>query len=472
MHNIIVDPVTRVSGLLSIEVQVENNKVVDAKAGGNQFRGFEKMFEGRSPLDMIRLTPRICGICSTHHALTSVRALEDAMKINPDENGRIIRDIANGFEFIQNYLRWTYFFVFPDYLEIITVNPLFKTETPKVADYRLDKVITNKINEDYVEAIRLSREAHKGLAVLAGKAPHPHGIWVGGITTNIDIPQIESCRYIITILKDFIINKLIPDVEIIAKAYSDYFKIGGGHRNLMSYGLYDNYAPPIQYSLPKVRINGKEEDLDINNITESVKYTWAVDNGQPLIPGKSNPASPDPKKQGAYSWINAPRYKGFAMEVGALARMTLSGEYKGGISTMDRILAKAYEAKRVCEITEELIKIAKLGKAVQKEWQVPSKALGVGLSEAERGSLAHWISINDKKVENYTVIPPSTWNISPKDDKGVRGTAEEALIGTEIQDITSPVEVGRILRSFDPCLSCAAHVTSDRHKAVTINILA
>ena len=103
MHNIIVDPVTRVSGLLSIEVQVENNKVVDAKAGGNQFRGFEKMFEGRSPLDMIRLTPRICGICSTHHALTSVRALEDAMKINPDENGRIIRDIANGFEFIQNY---------------------------------------------------------------------------------------------------------------------------------------------------------------------------------------------------------------------------------------------------------------------------------------------------------------------------------------------------------------------------------
>ena len=115
MHNIIVDPVTRVSGLLSIEVQVENNKVVDAKAGGNQFRGFEKMFEGRSPLDMIRLTPRICGICSTHHALTSVRALEDAMKINPDENGRIIRDIANGFEFIQNYLRWTYFFVFPDY---------------------------------------------------------------------------------------------------------------------------------------------------------------------------------------------------------------------------------------------------------------------------------------------------------------------------------------------------------------------
>lgn len=472
MHDIIVDPVTRVSGLLRVEVQVENNKIVDAKASGSQFRGFEKMFEGRPPLDLIRLTSRICGICSTHHAFTSTRAIEDALKITPDENGRIIRDIVNGFEFIQNYLRWTYFFVFPDYLEIIAVDPLFKTESPKAADYRLDKATTAKINEDYVEAIRLSREAHKALAVLAGKAPHPHGIWVGGITTEIDLPQIESARYTITILKEFIINKLIPDVETIAKVYSDYFKMGAGYGNLMSYGLFNNYAPPIQYSLPKVRINGKEESLDINNITESVKYTWAVDNGQLLIPGKSNPANPDPTKPGAYSWINAPRYKGAAMEVGALARMTLSGKYKGGISAMDRILAKAYEAKRVCEIIEGLIGITKLGKAVQKEWQVPNKALGIGLSEAERGSLAHWISINDKKVENYTVIPPTTWNLSPKDDKGVRGPAEEALVGTEIQDIANPVEVGRIIRSFDPCLSCAAHVTSDRGKAVTINILA
>ena len=203
----------------------------------------------------------------------------------------------------------------------------------------------------------------------------------------------------------------------------------------------------------------------------SVKYTWGVDNGEPLIPGISSPAAPDPTKVGAYSWINAPRYKGYAMEVGSLARMTLSGEYKGGISVMDRILAKAYEAKIVCEKIEGLLQIAKLGKAVQKEWQVPVKALGVGLSEAERWALAHWISINDKKVENYSVISPSTWNVSSTDDKGVKGTVEEALIGTEIQDVANPVEVGRIVRSFDPCLSCAAHVTSDRHKPVTINIL-
>lgn len=110
MTTIRIDPVTRISGLLNIEVQVENNKIVDAKVSGSQFRGFEKMFEGRPPFDIIRLVPRVCGICSTHHAITAVRAFENAMNITPDLNGRIARDIANGFEMLQNYIRHIYFF--------------------------------------------------------------------------------------------------------------------------------------------------------------------------------------------------------------------------------------------------------------------------------------------------------------------------------------------------------------------------
>lgn len=86
MTTIRIDPVTRISGLLNIEVQVENNKIVDAKVSGSQFRGFEKMFEGRPPFGIIRLVPRVCGICSTHHAITSVRAFENAMNITPDLN--------------------------------------------------------------------------------------------------------------------------------------------------------------------------------------------------------------------------------------------------------------------------------------------------------------------------------------------------------------------------------------------------
>lgn len=471
MTRIVIDPVSRVSGVLNVEVQVEKNKVVDAKSSGSQFRGFEQMFKGREPLDIIRLSPRVCGICSTHHAIASTLAIEDALKVIPDSNGKIARDIANGFELLQNYIRHIYFFVIPDYVKVINVNPLFKTSNSKDADYRLSQDETEVINSHYIEAIRYSREAHRGIAILAGKAPHCHGIFVGGITTNIDIQHIEGIKYCITSIKDFIENKLIPDVNIIAKAYGDYFKIGRGHGNLMSFGLYGDYPLPIKYSQPSVLINGNKEDLDVKNITESIKNTWAESNGDSLMPGVSEPPEPNVYKDGAYSWVNAPRYKGQAMEVGALARMILSGEYAGSISVMDRIVAKTLEAKRVCQVIQQLIDMLKLGNAYQKQWVIPNNAKGIGLTEAERGSLGHWISIENKKVANYTLIPPSAWNLSPTDDKGIKGVVEEALMGAHISNIKNPVEIGRIVRSFDPCLNCAAHVVSDKYKSMTINIL-
>lgn len=470
MAKIIIDPITRISGLLNIEVEVEKNKVTEAKVSGSQFRGFEKMFEGRHPFDIIRLVPRVCGICSTHHAITSVRAFENAMNITPDLNGKIARDIANGFELLQNYLRHIYFFVFPDYVKIINVSPLFKTELPKKADYRLDENHTKKINADYLEVVKLSRECHKALAVLAGKVPHAHGIWIGGITTDIGIQQIESIKYSISIIKEFINNNLIEDIEIISNKYSDYYKIGSGYGNLMSYGLYNDYGENIKYVDSGVRINGYNNEFDIKNITRDINNAWMRAKNNILTPGVSSPPDPDPLKPNGYSWVDAPRYNGFAMEVGALARMTLSGKYNNGISVMDRIVAKAYEAKVICEIIEKLIGILKLGKANQKVLKVPKSAKGIGLSEAERGSLAHWLSIENGVISNYTLIPPSAWNLSPTDGKGVKGTVEQALIGTEINDVSAPVEIGRIVRSFDPCLNCAAHVTSDKNKPISIII--
>lgn len=476
MTKIIIDPITRISGLLNIEVEVINNKIVDAKSSGSQFRGFEKMFQGRNPLDIIRLAPRVCGICSTHHTIAAVLALENAMNIIPDYNGKVVRDIANGFEFIQNYLRHIYFFVFPDYVDIININPLYKTASKKEADYRLSKADTDKINEDYLGAIKYSRQAHSAIAEIAGKVPHTHGIFIGGTTTNINVQQIERIKYSINVIKAFVEDKLIPDVDLISKVYKDYFKKGVGYKNLMSFGLYNDYESPIKYSEPGVMLNGTREEFDVNNITENVARSWLEatnknGNGNIYTPGVDEPVTPNPYKPGGYSWVNAPRYKGYAMEVGAIARMTLSGNYKGGISAMDRIVAKSLEAKKICEIIESLIEKLKLGPAYQEQWQVPDKAKGIGLIEAERGSLGHWVSIDKKLVANYTLIPPSSWNLSPSDSEGIRGPVEEALMGTEIASIKHPVEIGRIVRSFDPCLNCAAHITSDRYEPMTIDIV-
>ncbi|GAA0777673.1 nickel-dependent hydrogenase large subunit [Clostridium subterminale] len=471
MTKIVIDPLTRVSGLLNIEVNIVNNKIVDAKSSGSQFRGFEEMFKSRYPLDIIRLAPRVCGICSTHHAVAATLCLEDAMKVEPDFNGKVVRDIANGFEILQNYLRHIYFFVFPDYVDIVHINPLYKTESAKAADYRLSREDTKRINEDYLGAVKYSREAHRGVAELAGKVPHCHGIFVGGTTTNIDIPQIENIKYSIKVIKNFIVDKLIPDVYAIAATYEDYFKIGGGYKNFMSYGLYDNYLHPIKMVSTGVMINGIREEFKSGNITEDISKTWVESDSQTIIPGEDNKITYNPYKPEAYSWVNAPRYKGNPMEVGALARMTLSGDYSGGVSTMDRIIAKSIEAKRLCEAIEGLIDLLKLKKAYQEQWEMPEEARGIGLVEAERGALGHWLSITNKLVHHYTLIPPSSWNLSPTDNRGIKGPVEEALIGTEIKDMVHPVEIGRIVRSFDPCLNCAAHVTSDKYEPITINIL-
>ena len=377
MSKIVIDPLTRISGALKIEVIVENNKIKDANVSGSQFRGFELMFKDRDPFDVIRLSPRICGICSTHHALASTLSIENLMNVNPDYNGKIIRDIANAFEFLQNHIRHIYFFVMPGYVKVADNNPLFKTTY--FNDYRLNDIESERINKNYIEAIRYSRDAHKGIAILAGKAPHCHGIWVGGTTTTITLQQLEQLKYLIYGIKKFVLEKLITDVEIIANAYSDYFLKGKGHGNLMSYNSFEGYGPQIKYLDKKVRINDVEYDFDIKNIDQSIKSTWVTSITDKLIPGVSQPPVGNPNKPDAYSWISAPRYKGYAMEVGALARMTLSGNYKGGISVMDRIVAKSYEAKRFCEIIEELINLMQLGKPYQRQWDIPMEGRGIGL---------------------------------------------------------------------------------------------
>lgn len=470
---IVIDPVTRVSGLLKIEVEIQNNKIVSAKSSGGQFRGFEKIFEGRNPLDAVWLSPRICGICSTHHTVTSCLALENAFNVTPDLNGEAIRQIANGFEVLQNHLRQIYFFAFPDYVQMENINPLFKTESPSNADYRLPISITTKINNDYIEAVKYSREAHRAGSMILGKMPHGHGIFVGGTTINLNIPQIEALLYTVNSIKEFIESSLIEDILIISKYYSDYFKVGKGPENFMSYGFFNNPEFPVKYLDASVIIKGVREEFNKNNITENIKNSWFQYNeGETNVkPGVSPPANPNPYKEGAYSWVLASRYKGEAMEVGPLARGILSGSYKNGVSTMDRLIARVLEAKKICECIEGLLKIIKLENAKQKEWKVPKEGFGVGLIDAARGTLGHWVNIKEGKISNYTIIPPSTWNLGPTDEKGVLGTVEQALVGVEINNPKYPVEIGRIVRSFDPCLNCAAHVTSDVYKPFQVNIV-
>lgn len=467
VKKIVINPVTRISGFLEISVYIENNKIVDAKSAGMLFRGFEKMFKGRPPLDAIYFTERICGICSTAHSIVSSKALENAFNIPVDENENMIKDILHGSEFLQNHIRHFYQYTLPDFVKGFNVYPVYSVTHN---DFRIPEKLSEKLVNDYFESIEFSRKAHEILAILGGKAPHNHGVFAGGVTVNITAQKIVQIKSLLQQICDFVKNVMIEDAYIVGKYYDEYFKNGVGYKNFMSYGLFNNYGKDIFYVDPKVSINNKEENLEPSKISENIYSSWYKSDKVVLKPTDPE-TDEDLTKPEAYTWIKAPRYEGYAVEVGPLARMYLSGNYTKGISTMDRTIARALEAKKVCEIMNALLDKLIIKPPAPKNFDLPKDAVGKGVNDTTRGALGHWINVKNGKIENYTLITPTAWNLSPKDSKGLRGVIENALIGTYIEDIKNPVEIGRIVRSFDPCVSCATHVLSNNYSSIEIRIV-
>lgn len=451
-----IDPVTRVSGFLEINTEVENNIVTNAKTSGLLFRGFEKMLKGRPPLDAVYFTERICGICSTSHAVASSLALQDALKITVNINDLYLRDLIHGFEFLQNHLRQFYFFTVPDYVKLPNVSPI---SPEQYNDYRLPESLNKSIEENYIKNIEFSRLAHEGLAVLGGKAPHSHGIFPGGVTVNIDSYKIEKVKSIISKIKEFVNTSMVQDIGIISKYYEDYFQKGQSYSNYMSFGLFNDYTDSeISYVKPAVLIGGKKQSIDTDNITENIAYSWFASDTDTKRPGAEAVEEIDLKKTKAYTFIKAPRYNGIPMEGGPLARLMITGEYTRGSSCMDRNVARVMETQKVINIMENLTERVQLMKSSQRVYSIPGSATGVGLIDTIRGTLGHWLQIENKVIKHYDIITPTGWNLSPEDENEVHGPAERALIGTTLSSDENIPELGRIIRSFDPCISCATHV--------------
>jgi len=454
-QRIVINPVTRISGFMEIDATIDNNTVVDVKTEGLLFRGFEKMLVGRNPFDAVYFTQRICGICSSAHSVASTLALEAAMGLVPSEQGSYLRDMLHGCEFLQNHIRHFYQYTIPDFIRLPDKYPLYITDHN---DFRLPKSKNDEIAEHYFESLDISRSAHEMLAVMGGKAPHNHGIFVGGITTQVTADKIIKTKSILHTIKQFIVDRMIPDAYTIAQYYNDYYKIGGGYGNLLSYGCFNAYKELGNlYVNPLVYTQGKVSVFNPGEIIEKIDYSWYQDKKNAYKPMDTVPEA-DMNKNKAYSWVKAPRYNGMPYEVGPLARQWLSGEYKNGISTMDRTIARVLEAKKIADIVSVLLKSLIPGVSVQKKYAIPTSAVGAGLIDTTRGALGHWLKIDNGKLSFYQIITPSAWNLSTRGNDNLKGTAEQALMGTTIHNFENPVELGRIIRSFDPCVSCATHI--------------
>lgn len=461
MPKVIVDPVTRIEGHLKIEVEVEGGKVVEARSSGTLFRGIELILRGQDPRDAQEIVQRICGVCPIGHATAATLALDDAFGIKPPHNGRIIRNLILGANYIQSHILHFYHLAALDYVKgpdnIPPLAPRYE------GDYRLPDAVNSAAVNHYLQALEMRKKAHEMLAIFGGRMPGQRAIVPGGVTETVDTEKIVHFKYRLAELIDFIDNVYVPDVLAIAEAYSDWFEIGKGCKNLLAYGAFPIDDNGNLFFKRGVYTEGVEGELDPGKITEEVKYSWYNDDTGGTKPTESV-ITPEPNKAGAYSWLKAPRYDGKVHEVGPLARMWISKDPKvrslgdKAFSVMGRHAARALECQKLAHAMAEWVMQLEPGKPTCTPHKVPNTADGMGLTEAARGALGHWIKIEAGRIAKYNAVVPTTWNGGPRDSKGQPGPIEQALVGTPVKDPNNPIEIVRVVRSFDPCIACAVHI--------------
>ena len=566
MARIVIDPVTRIEGHLRIEAELSGGTVSDAWSSGTMFRGIELILRGRDPREAWIWTQRICGVCTTVHALASVRAVEDALGIEVPENASLIRNIIGASQYVQDHVIHFYHLHALDWVDVTLALKADPSKTSQLAESisawpkssrtyfkgiqdRVKALVASKqlslfssgywghpayhlppeanllAVAHYIEALEFQRDYIRIHAVLGGKNPHLQTYLVGGMSTAMDPnePQATINPERITLLAEladkgqtFVDQVYIPDVLAVASFYRDWFGRGEGLGNFLSYGDYPqgSVKDASRFFLPRGAIFNRDLSkvypVDPAQVAEYVTHSWyeysdGDQKGKNPFQGETSPKYTGPKPpfehlqtDQKYSWLKAPRYQDHAMEVGPLARMLVA--YASGhqevkdlvngvlaklgaqpsalFSTLGRIAARAIEtqlmARQVSKWVAELG--GKLGHGDLRvhsgeKWDPdtwPKEAQGFGFHEAPRGSLAHWVQIEDKKIKNYQAVVPTTWNAGPRDAKGQRGAYEASLLKTPIADPERPVEILRTVHSFDPCLACAVHVVNAQGRRYSV----
>lgn len=470
-----IDPVTRIEGHLKIEVTIDTiggvQQVTDAKSSGTMFRGFERILVDHDPLDAPHFTQRICGVCPISHGMAASMNLESAFAVVPPTNGRVMRNLVLGANFIQSHILHFYHLAALDYINTSGILDMAPWSSRYVTADMVGGTVAQTLVSHYVQALEMRRKAHQMGAIFGGKLPCSPSFVPGGCTAIPTSASISSFRTLLTALRSFINNIYLPDVLTVAGAFPQYYQIGRGCGNLLAYGVFDLDAAGTSRLLARGRYtDGTIQSVSTSAITEDVSHAWYSS------PSGLNPASgqtvPNADKTGAYSWIKSPRYNAKVHEVGPLARMWINGDYRNGISVLDRIAARAYETQKVADAMDGWLNQLTANATGYTFMATPSSASAYGLTEAPRGALGHWITIANSKISRYQVITPTAWNASPMDDAGQRGPIEQALIGTPVNALSQPIEVLRVIHSFDPCLSCSVHMLRpEGHEVKVIDIL-
>jgi hydrogenase large subunit len=513
------------------------------------WRGIERILQGRDPRDAWFFTQRFCGVCTTVHAMASVRAVEDALKLEIPLNAQLIRNLILTAHGLHDHVVHFYYLAALDWVDIMQVPKADPAKAAAIAESlsswprnsksemkaTQDKIkaiaasgqlgiftngywghpamrLSPEVNliavSHYLQALEFQRKANQIVGILGGKTPHVQNLTVGGVTNPVNLDgqaalnmtRLAMIKSLLDEVTSFVQQVYVPDVCAIGAMYADWGAIGGGVKNYLAvpdlpldtkkkaYDLPGGYI--MDANLAGVHRFQTAADPDFREgVTED--STHAYYQGAALHPwkGETEPEFTDWQAKGKYSWVKAPRFKGQPMQMGPLAQV-LVGYAQGDPLTrkwagaaLEKVSAVAGKPvgpsilfSTLGRIAARAIRCAMLSELAAKHWGLlveniskgdfetfnsptfPSGAVwGVGTHEAPRGTLSHWVVIDNGKIANYQAVVPSTWNASPRDAAGIRGPYEASLLHTPMANPEQPLEVLRTIHSFDPCLACAVH---------------
>jgi hydrogenase large subunit len=480
VSRVTVGPFNRVEGDLEVSLEMENGRVAAAYVNSPLFRGFEQILVGREALDALVIVPRICGICSVSQSAAAAAALADLAGVQPTPNGRRVGNLILAAENLADHFTHFYLFFMPDFArEAYRARAWFPA-----AEARF-KAVSGTATRDALPA-RAGFLQIMGL--LAGKWPHSLTLQPGGVARA---PQAAERLRVFAALREFrgwLERQLFGDrLEAIAAldsqvalhrwmdsrpAEASDFRLfleiaeglqlaryGRGTDRFLSHGAYPKEGggwlfPRGVLDLPA----GALQPFLPGDVLEDVSHAWLEDE-PPRHPSEGE-TRPVEDKPGAYTWCKAPRWQQQVVECGALARQVVAGHplirelvAQGGGNVFSRVVARLLELAIVVPAMENWLRDVD-DSPFCAQLALPGDGRGVGLVEAARGALGHWITLRGGHISRYQIIAPTTWNFSPRDAADIPGALEQALVGLPEDQ---PLLVQHVVRSFDPCMVCTVH---------------
>ncbi len=378
---ITIDPITRIEGHLRVDVQVDNNSVTNAWASCTMWRGIENILKGRDPRDAWLFTQRFCGVCTTVHAMASVRAVEDALKLEIPLNAQYIRNLILIAHALHDHIVHFYQLSALDWVDVLqipkadpaatsklaeSISPWFRNSRMelKQAQDRVNAVASSgqlgifangywghpamKLSPDvnllafahYMQALEYQRKALQIVGILGSKTPHIQNLTPGGVSNAIDldsqsalnIERLEMIRGLFAEVARFVNEVYLVDVCAVASMYPEWFKIGSGVTNYLAVPDLPLDSRGSGYDLPGGYIGAgglrsfqtASDDVFRKGVTEDVTHAY-YSGAKPLHPweGETNPQFTGWNGDEKYSWVKAPRFNGEPAQVGPLAQVLI-----------------------------------------------------------------------------------------------------------------------------------------------------